>query len=159
MANDGRFKPGQIANPKGRPTIPEGPLRAVSLLTRGEVKALISKFARIDVLALQDEMKKMSLTAIERMVISHWVKASSGDRWSTDFLMNRSIGVPKPEQGEDPEKLAIAAMSTSELLEKIKVLMPEAKQLLSKDQANEIPVDSSSEAVGTKPKTDLEGGN
>lgn len=82
-----KFVKGQIANPTGRPKLPEH-LREIRQLSRQEVVATITKFFRIDAKALQSLIDaNTGITGLERSIIKNIL-----DYNKLGFLLDQTIG-------------------------------------------------------------------
>jgi hypothetical protein len=86
------FKPGQVANPNGRPIVPEE-IKELRKLNRSEIEQLISDFMRKPLHELQAMSKNPATTALDRMIASVVEQAVfRGDHKRLNFLLDRLIG-------------------------------------------------------------------
>lgn len=81
------FVKGQVANPGGRPKLPEH-LRGVITLTRAEVVATLCKFFRMDATQLKDlSVNPVGITGLELSIVKNIL-----DYHKLGMLLDQSIG-------------------------------------------------------------------
>lgn len=126
-----KFQPGQSGNPGGGWAVPAA-LRGVRLLGKGELRALMSKFLRMDARALQIEIDKTDVPALEAAIAQQVLKAAQkGDAKAFQFLLDYAGCRPDTgvSIGQSDATLALDNMSTSELLDVVRKSLPAAQDL------------------------------
>ncbi len=146
------FVKGQIANPGGRPKVPEH-LRKIKSISPNEVNKIIAKYARMTYKELIKDLENENHPMMERLIAKIFKESlKNGDYNALNFLLDRAIGkaqvVFDEEDGSDAEK--ISKMSFQELLQVIRDNIPQMKEVIDvkdvpvpeidllKDQMNEL---------------------
>lgn len=91
----------------GRPALPEE-LRGIKMLSKDEVRAIFSKYARmsIDEMRVMKEMGFPNLSVIDAWILSGMIAGiSKGDWTNLNYMFDRIFGRPKQElEATDPEE-------------------------------------------------------
>lgn len=97
--NDGRFKPGQSGNIKGRPIVPYE-VKQARELTRYELELTFTKYMRMTAKELKEAHNNPLMPMLDLMVIKiMMMSVDQGDQWRLDFLLNRVIGkIPEAKE-------------------------------------------------------------
>jgi hypothetical protein len=89
------LKPGETANPNGRPKVPED-IKQLRQLNKDELLKILNKYVYLTKSDLKDALQKEDTPAVEMMVGTIILKAiQSGDHSRLTFILDRLIGPNK----------------------------------------------------------------
>lgn len=96
-----QFKPGNNANPKGRPKLPpelKVKARESPLITRLEIKNIIDKYMAMSPAEIQEAVRNPKIRIIELTIAKIASEAvRTGDTSKLNFLLDRHVGKVKDE--------------------------------------------------------------
>lgn len=119
---------GVCGNPGGRPSLPPE-LKAIKSLSQIECCKLVSKYARMSKLEVEECLLNPSIPAIELAIASIFIQAiKKGDFFRLGFLLDRAIGkVPEqmPSEDDDEQLNALRSLPMRELLTLVQKTLPE----------------------------------
>lgn len=122
------FQKGQSGNPGGCPKLPEH-LRGIRSFTQNEIIKIISKYGRVTFAELMKALDDPELSVMDKAIAKLFQRSvKEADYGALTFLLDRAVGKPGQaliEDDEDSDRTKISKMSFQELLQVIKLQIPD----------------------------------